>query len=128
MSLSQHITNNAILGIDQRVAAAQTAAQAALATAGNDTTARSAAAAAQATANAALPAVQKGAPNGVMPLDAMGRAAVGFLGTGTPDGTKFLRDDGTYVTPLAPSSGQVTLIDGGIPAVVGFDVVNGGAP
>lgn len=33
------------------------------------------------------------------------------LGTGTPDGTKFLRDDGTFATP-AGSGGGVTLLSG----------------
>jgi hypothetical protein len=35
---------------------------------------------------------------------------VSNLGTGTPDGTKFLRDDGTFATPAG--SGGVTILSG----------------
>ena len=37
---------------------------------------------------------------------------VSNLGTGTPDGTKFLRDDGVFVTPAGGGGGSVTLISG----------------
>ena len=44
----------------------------------------------------------KGATNGYAAL-VSGLVPIANLGTGTPDGTKFLRDDGTFVTP----SGEV---------------------
>lgn len=41
----------------------------------------------------------KGAVNGYAPLGATSLVPVANLGSGTPDGTKFLRDDGVFVTP-----------------------------
>jgi hypothetical protein len=42
---------------------------------------------------------EKGQQNGYAPLNASSRVPIGNLGAGTPDGTKFLRDDGTLATP-----------------------------
>lgn len=47
---------------------------------------------------------EKGQANGYAGLGAGGTVPVGQLGTGAPDGTKFLRDDGTFVTPSGGSS------------------------
>ena len=41
----------------------------------------------------------KNAANGYAPLNASSLVPVPNLGTGTPDGTKFLRDDGVFVVP-----------------------------
>lgn len=43
----------------------------------------------------------KGAANGYAPLNASSRVPVANLGSGTPDGSKFLRDDGAFVAPSA---------------------------
>lgn len=56
---------------------------------------------------------QKGVANGYAPLSSGVLVPVAYLGTGTPDGTKFLRDDGTWVTPAG--SGGVTVADEGTP-------------
>lgn len=48
-----------------------------------------------------IPATAKGAANGVATLGASSRVPVAQLGSGTPDGTKFLRDDGTFAVPTA---------------------------
>ena len=44
--------------------------------------------------------VNKGAANGYAPL-VSSLVPIANLGTGTPDGTKFLRDDGVFITPAA---------------------------
>ncbi len=38
-----------------------------------------------------------------------GQIAVGFLASGTPDGTKFVRDDGTLATPSGGGGGSLTI-------------------
>lgn len=43
----------------------------------------------------------KGAASGYAPLNSSSRVPVANLGSGTPDGTKFLRDDGAFVAPTA---------------------------
>ena len=45
----------------------------------------------------------KGAANGYAPLNASSRVPIANLASGTPDGTKFIRDDGTLVTPSGGS-------------------------
>lgn len=52
---------------------------------------------------------EKGAASGYAGLDAGSLVPVGNMGTGAPDGTKFLRDDRTWVTPSsggAPTTAQ----------------------
>lgn len=88
--------------IDVSVPAASTASSAGLAA--EIVRASAAEAAAQATADAAIPATQKGAASGVAPLNASSRVPVANLASGTPDGTKFVRDDGTLATPSGGSS------------------------
>ena len=51
--------------------------------------------------------VNKGAANGYAPLNASSLVPIVNLGTGDPDGTKFLRDDGVFVTP--PSAGITSI-------------------
>lgn len=41
----------------------------------------------------------KGVANGYAPLNVSSLVPIANLGTGTPDGTKFLRDDGVFVVP-----------------------------
>ena len=43
--------------------------------------------------------VNKGAANGYAPLNASSRVPIANIASGVPDGTKFVRDDGTLVTP-----------------------------
>ena len=50
--------------------------------------------------------VNKGAVNGYAPL-VTGLVPIVNLGTGTPDGTKFLRDDGVFSTPAGTGMGEV---------------------
>lgn len=44
---------------------------------------------------------EKGAANGYAPLNANSRVPIANLASGTPDGTKFVRDDGTLAVPTA---------------------------
>ena len=60
---------------------------------------------------------EKGAASGYAGLDAGSKVPVAQLGSGTPDGTKFLRDDQTYQTP--PGGGSP-------PTGTGFRHVTGG--
>lgn len=46
-------------------------------------------------ADNAIPSSQKGAANGVASLGSNSRVPIAQLASGTPDGTKFIRDDGT---------------------------------
>jgi hypothetical protein len=59
---------------------------------------------------------EKGAANGYAPLGSTSRVPVANLAAGTPDGTKFVRDDGTLATPVGtvPSGtkGQTLRHDG----------------
>ena len=48
---------------------------------------------------------QRGAANGVAALDATGRVPIAQLASGAPDGTKFVRDDGTLATPPGGGAG-----------------------
>jgi len=47
---------------------------------------------------------EKGAVNGYASLDATTRVPMAQLASGTPDGTKFIRDDGTLQTPTGGTS------------------------
>jgi hypothetical protein len=60
---------------------------------------------------------QKNQANGYAGLDVNGRILIAQLGSGTPDGTKFLRDDGVFAHP--PSSG------GGGGGSVAFGAITG---
>lgn len=51
---------------------------------------------------------EKAAASGYASLDAGTLVPVAQLGTGTPDGTKFLRDDRTWVTPAGGGGGAPT--------------------
>lgn len=53
----------------------------------------------------AIPTSQKGVANGVASLDTNGRVPIAQLASGTPDGTKFIRDDGV-LTAVTSSSIQ----------------------
>ena len=54
---------------------------------------------------------EKGVANGYASLGAGGLVPVAQLGSGTPNGTKFVRDDGTLAAPVATSLGVGTLTD-----------------
>lgn len=64
------------------------------------------------------------AANAIPKAEASGRLAMGWLASGTPDGTKYVRDDGTLATPSgaggAPSSAPyiTTAADAGLSAEV----------
>jgi hypothetical protein len=51
---------------------------------------------------------EKGAANGYASLGAGGLVPIAQLASGTPDGTKFVRDDGTLVTPSGGGGGGAT--------------------
>jgi hypothetical protein len=53
----------------------------------------------------AIATTAKGAANGVAPLNGLSLVPIANLASGTPDGTKFVRDDGTLAAP--PSGGSV---------------------
>lgn len=48
----------------------------------------------------------KGEANGYAPLDSNSRVPIVNLGSGTPDGTKFLRDDGVFAVPAGGGGGS----------------------
>lgn len=48
---------------------------------------------------------EKNVANGYAGLEANGRVAISRLASGTPDGTKFIRDDGTLATPAGGGGG-----------------------
>lgn len=56
------------------------------------------------------------------------RLPISTIATGTPDGTKFVRDDGTLATPSG--SGPDYNIDGGTPSTVygGSMTIDAGGP
>jgi hypothetical protein len=53
----------------------------------------------------AIAATARGAANGVAPLGASSLVPVANLGSGTPTGSKFLRDDGTFAVPAGGGGG-----------------------
>ncbi len=63
-------------------------------------------------------AANKGAANGYAALGAGGRVPIAQLASGTPDGTKFIRDDGTLQVPPGSSGGAVSSVFGRTGAVV----------
>ena len=70
---------------------------------------------------------EKGTPNGYASLGASGRVPVSQLGSGTPDGTKFLRDDGTFAAPGGgggASKGHITVTSPGFVDVAGYDILH----
>lgn len=69
---------------------------------------------------------EKGAVNGYASLGAGGRVPVSQLGSGTPDGTKFLRDDGTFSVPAGgggASKDSLYVNSAGTISVAGYDIV-----
>lgn len=50
---------------------------------------------------------EKGGVNGYASLDSNGRVPMSQLASGTPDGTKFIRDDGQLVVPAGGGGGAV---------------------
>lgn len=68
---------------------------------------------------------EKGAVNGYASLGAGGRVPVSQLGSGTPDGTKFLRDDGTFSAPGGggASKDSIVISGPGDVNVAGYDIL-----
>ena len=69
---------------------------------------------------------EKGTPNGYASLGASGRVPVSQLGSGTPDGTKFLRDDGTFAAPGGgggASKDSIVISGPGDVDVAGYDIL-----
>lgn len=72
---------------------------------------------------------EKGAANGYASLGAGGLVPIGQLASGTPDGTKFVRDDGVLATPPGGGGGSAvvtlnTYFDsgGGLLTALGYEV------
>lgn len=78
-------------------------------------------AATETVANAALPASQKAAASGVASLDSGTLVPFAQLGTGTANGSKFLRDDRTWAVP-AGSGGTVAVYN----VVTGYSATGDG--
>lgn len=57
-----------------------------------------------------------GAEGGFAPLSSGLLVPVAYLGSGTPDGTKFLRDDGTWHVPPSGGGGGISTVDQDISA------------
>lgn len=75
----------------------------------------------------------KGAANGYASLGAGGRVPVAQLASGTPDGTKFLRDDGAFAVPAggggaatATMNGVINVVDAAYGAVLDEQTVTDG--
>lgn len=70
---------------------------------------------------------EKGSANGYASLGAGGLVPVAQLGSGTPDGTKFLRDDGTFAVPPGGGGGaskdSIIVAAPGDVDVAGYDIL-----
>lgn len=70
---------------------------------------------------------EKGVANGYASLGAGGLVPVAQLATGTPDGTKFLRDDGTLAVPAGGGGGaskdSIVVSGAGDVDVAGYDIL-----
>lgn len=70
---------------------------------------------------------EKGVANGYASLDSNGRVPVAQLASGTPDGTKFVRDDGTLATPAGGGGGaskdSLYYNSAGAIDVTGYDIL-----
>lgn len=68
---------------------------------------------------------EKGVANGYASLGATGRVPVAQLGSGTPTGATFLRDDGTFAAVGGGASkGHITVTSPGFVDVAGYDILH----